>query len=308
MPLALRPVVADLVQLLRALSHPADRLAWLSVLRAPFCGLTLTSLQRLFGEDHVTPVPCCWSGRCANRIPPPRRRPRKALCSTHRPLCERPRTGRTARARRAGRGRYERLRQAAAVLLDARNDSGAMPFAAWVEACWRLGGRRCTGLSVANDAESLFQLVERLAPHGAIDMAALEAGIARLFAAPDATGEDGAVEIMTMHKSRACNSRRSSSTACTARRATRRRWCASSRTPTGCCSARSSRAETEADPVSRYLGARGASRVYEVDRLLYVAATRARKRLHLVGHVSVDDAGQAKAPPAASLLGRLWPG
>ena len=47
------------------------------------------------------------------------------------------------------------------------------------------------GLSVANDAESLFQLVERLAPHGAIDMAALEAGIARLFAAPDAAGEDG---------------------------------------------------------------------------------------------------------------------
>ena len=69
------------------------------------------------------------------------------------------------------------------------------------------------------------------------------------------------------------------------------------------------RAETEADPVSRYLGAREARRAsYEVDRLLYVAATRARKRLHLVGHVSVDDAGQAKAPPAASLLGRLWPG
>ena len=68
------------------------------------------------------------------------------------------------------------------------------------------------------------------------------------------------------------------------------------------------RAETEADPVSRYLGAREARRAsYEVDRLLYVAATRARKRLHLVGHVSVDDAGQAKAPPAASLLGRLWP-
>ena len=44
-----------------------------------------------------------------------------------------------------------------------------------------------------------------------------------------------------------------------------------------------------------------------MDRLLYVAATRARQRLHLVGHVSVDDAGQAKAPPAASLLGRLWP-
>ena len=39
------------------------------------------------------------------------------------------------------------------------------------------------------------------------------------------------------------------------------------------------RAETEADPVSRYLGAREARRAsHEVDRLLYVAATRARKR------------------------------
>ena len=93
-PLALRPVVADLVQLLRALSHPADRLAWLSVLRAPFCGLTLTSLQRLFGEDHVTPVPVLLE-RCANRIrsQPPRRRPYRARCSTRRPLCGRTRAG-----------------------------------------------------------------------------------------------------------------------------------------------------------------------------------------------------------------------
>ncbi|WP_134817347.1 hypothetical protein, partial [Bordetella pertussis] len=48
------------------------------------------------------------------------------------------------------------------------------------------------------------------------------------------------------------------------------------------------RAETEADPVSRYLGAREAP--YETDRLFYVAATRARQRLHLVAHVAVDAA------------------
>ena len=205
-PLALRPVVADLVQLLRALSHPADRLAWLSVLRAPFCGLTLTSLQRLFGEDHVTPVPvllerAARTGSGVSRLADAR----TGLAVRRAARCAGGRGRAGPRARDVlGADEYERLRQAAAVLLDARNDSGAMPFAAWVEACWRrLGGPALyTGLSVANDAESLFQLVERLAPHGAIDMAALEAGIARLFAAPDAAGEDGAVEIMTMHKSK----------------------------------------------------------------------------------------------------------
>src|SRR5690606_23384718 len=46
---------------------------------------------------------------------------------------------------------------------------------------------------------------------------------------------------------------------------------------------------------------------YETDRLLYVAATRARERLHLVGTLAPDETGAPKPPPAASLLGRLWP-
>jgi ATP-dependent exoDNAse (exonuclease V) beta subunit len=168
------------------------------------------------------------------------------------------------------------------------------------------------GLSVANDAESLFQLVERLAPHGAIDVAALDAGIARLFAAPDAADEDtGAVEIMTMHKSKGLQFE--SVILYGLHRAPRgdqaplvRFEQSGGRVLFGPVKPR---AETEADPLSRYLGAREARRAsYEIDRLLYVAATRARKRLHLVGHVSVDEAsGQVKTPSSASLLGRLWP-
>ncbi|MAK55422.1 MAG: nuclease, partial [Pusillimonas sp.] len=46
-----RPVVNDLVQLARALSHPGDRLAWLSVLRSPVCGLRLETLHALFGRS-----------------------------------------------------------------------------------------------------------------------------------------------------------------------------------------------------------------------------------------------------------------
>lgn len=312
-PLALRPVVADLVQLVRALSHPGDRLAWLSVLRAPYCGLTLTSLQRLFGDDHITPVPVLLER--ALRIVRPTlpaavdTAPQGSLFDAAPAAPESP----SAQALLSA-DEFERLRQVAAVLLDKRNDSGAMPFAAWVESLWRrLGGPALyAGLSVANDAESLFQLVERLAPHGGIDPAALDAGISRLFAAPDAADEDdGAVEIMTMHKSKGLQFE--TVILYGLHRAPRgdqaplvRFEQSGGRVLFGPVKPR---AETEADPVSRYLGAREARRAsYEIDRLLYVAATRARKRLHLVGHVSLDEAtGQIKAPPAASLLGRLWP-
>ena len=316
-PLALRPVVADLVQLVRALSHPADRLAWLSVLRAPYCGLTLTSLQRLFGDDHITPVPVLLER--ALRIAPPTApvpippaasiEPQGSLFDAAPAVPESPAAQTVLCA-----DEFERLRQVAAILLDKRNASGAMPFAAWVESLWRrLGGPALyTGLSVSNDAESLFQLLERLAPHGGIDPAALDAGISRLFAAPDAADEDdGAVEIMTMHKSKGLQFE--TVILYGLHRAPRgdqaplvRFEQSSGRVLFGPVKPR---AEVEADPISRYLGAREARRAsYEIDRLLYVAATRARKRLHLVGHVAVDDAtGQAKTPPSASLLGRLWP-
>lgn len=46
-PLLGRPVVADLLSLIGALSDPFDRLSWMSLLRAPFIGLQLADLQRL---------------------------------------------------------------------------------------------------------------------------------------------------------------------------------------------------------------------------------------------------------------------
>ncbi|KNY05636.1 nuclease [Achromobacter piechaudii] len=312
-PLALRPVVADLVQLVRALSHPADRMAWLSVLRAPYCGLTLTSLQRLFGDDHITPVPVLLER--ALRMTPATTPAVVSSAPQGSLFDSAPATPDTPSAQALlSADEFERLRQVAAVLLDKRNASGAMPFAAWVESLWRrLGGPALyAGLSVANDAESLFQLVERLAPHGAIDPAALDAGISRLFAAPDAADEDeGAVEIMTMHKSKGLQFE--TVILYGLHRAPRgdqaplvRFEQSGGRVLFGPVKPR---AEAEADPISRYLGAREARRAsYEIDRLLYVAATRARKRLHLVGHVSIDEAsGQVKTPPSASLLGRLWP-
>ncbi|NYT62049.1 UvrD-helicase domain-containing protein [Alcaligenaceae bacterium] len=277
-----RQVVIDLAQLARALSHPADRLAWLSVLRSPLCGLTLDSLHALCGSDLRSSIPLLlaqWLGQDAKGM-------------VHLPDTE-----------------AKRLRHAAAVLLDGSNASGAIPFAAWLESCWqRLGGPAVyRSASDAADAERLFRLVEDLAPYGKLNPVELDDKLAKLYAAPNSSGR--AVEVMTIHKSKGLEFE-------TVILAGLHRRAKGDTSPLlrfehsggelllGPIKHRTS---DEHDPVSVYLAEREKKRAaYEADRLLYVALTRARQQLHLIGVLELTDPFTIKKPEASSLLARLW--
>ncbi|MGE4124822.1 MAG: UvrD-helicase domain-containing protein [Pusillimonas sp.] len=280
-----RQVIIDLVQLARALSHPADRLAWLSLLRSPLCGLRLQTLHALFGGNASAAAP--------------------EVLRTYLQAG-------TPDAWGIAPDEHRRIVHAAAVLLERGNDEGVLPFASWLQLCWqRLGGEKVYGREDERaDSQSFFRLIEKLAPYGALDPAELDARLEKLYASPG--HESGpAVEVMTIHKSKGLqfdtvilmglhHGASSDSQRLVLFEYSEGRLLIAPIRP---------RADESVDPVTRYLRAREKQRSdYEVDRLLYVAATRAREQLCLVGQVAWDDAkGCEKQPVKGSLLGKLWP-
>lgn len=281
-PLAQRPVVQDLHALTRALLHPADRLAWLVVLRAPWLGLSLQDLLAI-----AESIPRCITARL--RDP----QLRTSLSED-------------------GRRRIERLLRIVDGQLPAR---GRRPLRQWVESIWlMLGGRAVAGSSGDTDAQAYLRLLDQHEQAaGLLDFARLQSALEKLYAAPD-SGADGRVQLMTMHKSKGLEfdtvilpglGRRPASDSSELLYWLERTG-SGGRTQLLMAPIRA--AEQQAEPISDFLRELNKDKDrLETSRLLYVAATRARRRLHLLGHIGFNTRGIAAKPLAASLLEKLWP-
>jgi ATP-dependent exoDNAse (exonuclease V) beta subunit len=280
--LGTQAIVLDLVALTRALLHLEDRTAWLAILRAPWCGLTLRELTGLFEDARTVSV------------------------------LERLRE--TVRAGDCDVAREDRLLSLLATIERYLPLAGREPVADLVEAAWlALDGPSCYPAQDLRHAARYFDLLTLNADRIDVLSAQRLAGLLdREYVAPPAQAA-AVVEIMTIHAAKGLEfdvvimpglGRRP--------RAQSRRlleWRAHhTAAGTELLFAPIEATGASSTPINGFLRAAEQREAHdEAHRLLYVALTRAREVLHLVGSVKRDDDDALAPPPSGSFYRMLWP-
>ncbi len=278
-PLSGRPVVQDLVSLARALQHPADRVAWLAVLRSPWCGLTLDDLARLCSRDSRATV---WQ-----LLTDPAEQ-----------------TEMFDQLSPDGRQRLERIMPALDRALRSR---GRLGLRRLVESTWlALNGPACVGEADLLDVRQVFALLEEF-NDDTLDK--LEGQLEKLFAAPDPQAGPE-LQLMTIHKAKGLEFDTvilpGLGRGVRSRERALLRWLEHPDYELLLAPIPPLQSD-QLEPTYQAIG----SLLQEKDdletlRLLYVAVTRAKSRLHLLGHARLDRAGQL-SPTPGSLLAVAWP-
>ena len=290
--LAERQELLDLRSLTRALLHPMDRVAWLAVLRAPWCGLTLADLHRLTGSDA-----------------------REARDLSILELIER-------NQHLLSQEGQQRLARTAAILhraLDLRwRQSESPSFASWIERTWRtLGGPASLDAAAQENAQVFFSLLEAVAPDGLAPLTpGFDATLDRLFAQPDpSASERCGIQLMTIHKAKGLGfdvvivpglDRQPSKDDQPLIASLERRNPFDPSIDEFLVAPISLKGD-DADSIYKWVTTQRKLRFDEErKRLFYVACTRARQELHLLGTARLSSKGLGHGAPD-SLLAAAWP-
>jgi len=279
-----QPVIQDLLSLTKALLHLADRISWLALLRSPFIGLILNDIHSLTFENPTKTVFDCLNDKLIVE--------KLSVDGQH------------------------RLTRILPLIDETLKNKQRIPFRQWVEGLWlALGGPACC-LSEPKlaDAEVYFQLLETLEDKQEIlDAESLEQECRKLFALADVKASDQ-LQLMTIHKSKGLEFETviipgvGKSTA--SDKSKLLYWCERTNTlgnPELVFGPIKS-VWDEANKTTVYLKHLEQEKVsYEVGRLLYVAVTRAKQSLHILGHVTIKADGKMGLPGNNSLLSQLWP-
>ncbi|MBI4006515.1 MAG: UvrD-helicase domain-containing protein [Gammaproteobacteria bacterium] len=280
-----RPAIQDLLALTRALNHVADRIAWLAILRAPWCGLTLLDLYALAGEDKRT----IW----------------EIVLDDARILS----------LSKDGQTRLMKLRH---VLQQTITDERRRTLRRSVESTWvALGGpATLQDESDLENAQTFFDLLDQFDEGGELkNPDHFMKAVALLYAVPDVSADDK-LQIMTIHKAKGLEF---DTVILPALGRGKRQdepslllWTERPhKAGQDLILAPIKKAGEDESPLYEYLRrVEKKKQYYEDGRLLYVAATRAKKQLHLIGSVDVlekDGVLQFSNPRSDSLLAQLWP-
>ncbi len=269
-----RPAIRDLLSLLRALLFPLDRVAWLAVLRAPWAGISLKDLHLICENDSKTPL---WEILNKEEL---------AFSSN-------------------GKIQIKRIIAALSPTLNALPSNN---FRELLENCWiRLGGPACHEGTPSRDIETFFDEVERIMQKGeAGKLEHFNQVIENLHASPLNTSENS-IQIMTMHKAKGLEFDYVILPGLGKRpRHDNKRlvfWM-----PYGKDLLLAPIEEKGGgnSPLYNFLSELDKEKdEHEMLRLLYVAATRARKQLHLFGKTKIKE--NEMIPESNSLLESLWP-
>lgn len=291
--LANRQIVQDLLSLTHALHQRADRVNWLAILRAPWCGLTLHDLHALIAGDKYNTI---WQ-------------------LMHDEV-------RLQAMSEDGRQRLLHLRS---VMTEALAHQGRQFTSRWVHGVWlMLGGADCLwDAGDVRDVQAFFERIDQLESSGQFSTELLAMEVQKLYAAPDAKADER-LQFMTIHKSKGLefdtvilpgldrktggneqplllweevpmeNGQDHHDAAETG-------LIAAPYVPKG----RSQGAEQTPYDYLKLLEKERAA--YEDARVLYVAATRAERALHLLGAAGVDTKSGEPKVPKSTFLEMLWP-